>query len=289
MPRDDLPPMSAARKGLLWWFRWPANPHVCLSFAVEFGPARDFLARLREANGPGITVNVLLAATIGRLLREFPVANQRIVGRRIAARSHVSLALPVDRLGRGSGIETAMAVVRDVADCSLVELAERCGAAVRSEREGRVGLPWARWLVAAADRLPLAVLEPAFDTVDRLGRFGPIGERLYASLPGAALTNVGAVVGRADGMVFRAASWSLPQRLMHVGTVWGISAVQDEVVAANGLAVVKPMLPVVLGFDHRLFDGAFAARLALRFGAIVRDPAAVFGADGRRPPEPAPA
>jgi len=62
--------MSAGRKGLLWWFRWPADPHVCLSFAVEFGPARSYLARLREARGPGITVNVLLAATIGRLLRE---------------------------------------------------------------------------------------------------------------------------------------------------------------------------------------------------------------------------
>ena len=95
-PMSDLemPRMTAARKGLLWWFRWPANPYVCVSFAVDFGSAQAYLRDLAERHGRGITVNVLLAAAVGRVLREFPQANARIVGRRIVNRDHVSLAVP---------------------------------------------------------------------------------------------------------------------------------------------------------------------------------------------------
>jgi hypothetical protein len=231
-------------------------------------------------------VTVLLAAVVGRVLREFPQANARLVGHRLVPRERVALALPVDRRDRGAGqgVETAMAVVNDAAARTLVDLASECRSAVEAERQGRSRLRWVRWLITLADRTPMVLLEPAFDAIDRIGRLPAVAHRLYGDLPGAALTNVGAVLGSAEGIIFRAASWALPQRLMHVGTVWGVSAVQDEVVAVDGAPTVRPMLPVVLCFDHRLFDGALAGRLLLRFGEILRDPETVFGVDGSRMP-----
>ncbi|MFN7146670.1 MAG: 2-oxo acid dehydrogenase subunit E2 [Myxococcota bacterium] len=54
----------------------------------------------------------------------------------------------------------------------------------------------------------------------------------------------------------------------------------------DGAPAVRPMLPVLFQFDHRLVDGVLGARIATRFGAVLRDPASVFGPDGTRMPAP---
>ena len=42
------------------------------------------------------------------------------------------------------------------------------------------------------------------------------------------------------------------------------------------------MLPLVLVFDHRLFDGVIAGRLLAHLAGMLRDPEATFGVDGTR-------
>ena len=56
--------------------------------------------------------------------------------------------------------------------------------------------------------------------------------------------------------------------------------VQDEVIPVDGRPEVRPVLPVILVFDHRLFDGVMASRLLTRFASMLQDPASVFGPDG---------
>lgn len=279
--------LTVARKALMWWFRWPGNPYVCLNGAVDFSAARAFLDSLAGNTEVAVNINHLLAATVVKVLTEYPQANARIFGSRIVQLEGIGLGMPVDLSGRGDpagkhGQETAMAVVSGLAGRSLVQVAEACRSSVRDERSGQGSIRVLRHLTRFAELVPYPVVAGALAAFDRLGRMPMVGSYLYGGLPASGLTNPGAVFGKVEGMLFRGVSMELPQRLMHVGSVWGVSALQDEVIAVDGQPAVRPMLPVVLCFDHRLFDGVLAARLLVRFGEILRSPVATFGADGAR-------
>ena len=275
---------SAARKALFWWFRWPANPYVCVSFAVDTTAAQAYLAGLVDPQGRSVTINHLATAAVSRVLQEFPRANDRLLRGRLLRRRRTALAMPVDL--RASDLpgsqETAMAVLEDTEGLSLVEIAQGSRDVVGAERSHRSRLAWVRWLTRAVDHTPYGVLAPLLTTFDRLARIPPLQDLLYGDLPGSGVTNVGAAVESQEGVLFRGGSMAIPQRLMHVGTVWGLSVIQDEVIPVRGQPAVRPMLPVVLCFDHRLFDGVYAGKLLLRFGEILLDPATVFGSDGKR-------
>lgn len=280
--------LTVVRKALMWWFRWPGNPYVCLNGAIDFSAARAFLASLVGTTAVPINVNHLLAATVVRVLTEFPQANARIFGSRIVELDDIGLGIPVDLSGRGDpagkrGQETAMAVVSGLAGRSLVQVAEACQRSIRRERGGQGSMRLMRHLTRLAELAPYPVVAGALHAFDRLGQMPIVGSYLYGGLPASGLTNPGAVFGKVEGMLFRGASLELPQRLMHVGSVWGVSALQDEVIVIDGQPAVRPMLPVVLCFDHRLFDGVLAARLLVRFGEIIRSPVVTFGPDGARP------
>ncbi len=107
-----------------------------------------------------------------------------------------------------------------------------------------------------------------------------LASHVYKLVPATtALTNPGAAVGAVGlkGAWFRGGAIQIPPRLVHVGTLWGLGAVQEEVVAVGGKVEVRPVLPVLFVFDHRLIDGVKATRLITRFVALLQDPVAAFG------------
>lgn len=277
--------LSTARKALMWWFEWPGNPHVSLTVAFDFTGARRFLERLNAEEGaPSVTVSHLAAGIIARVLVDFPEANARIIGHRIEQVPHVGIAMPVDLMGqKDARRETGMALVEELEALSLRGVADRCRRAVTREREGRGVNLFVKLLTELIDRAPYPLLAGALGLLDWSTR-SDLGARLvYRQLPfTTGLTNAGAPFKGESGILFRGVSMVIPQRLFHVPTIWGLSAVQDEVLAIDGKPEVRPVLPVVLVFDHRLFDGVMAGRIMLRFGEILRDPEATFGVDGER-------
>lgn len=278
--------LTAARKALIWWFRRPANPYICVSFAVDSTAATAYLAALAERQSGTVSINHLVTAVVGRVLREFPKANDRLTGGTLVRRRRCGLAMPVDlRAGGTPGAqETAMAVLEAADQLSLTQIAAGSRKVVDAERSGRSALGWVQWLTGMIDRTPYSVLAPMLSGVDWLTRVSPLSELLFAHLPGAAVTNVGAALSPQAGMLFRGASMEIPQRLMHVGTIWGVSVIQDEVIPVDGEPQVRPMLPVVFCFDHRLCDGVYASKMVQRFSEILLDPAREFGADGTAVP-----
>ena len=271
---------SVVRRTLHWWFRPPQNPYVTVNFAVDVGDARAWLATLGE---PRVSLNALVVATIGRVLREFPTANARIVGRHTERVDRVGIAMPVNLLGHSAEAdrEVSMAVVPDIDRMSLREVAAATTKTVRAEREGTAQNDLIRRILGLAERVPGPVLHGVLETIDRAHRHRPLARRLYEQVPvTTALSNAGAAMRATPGMLFRGADIAIPPRLVHIGTFWGLSAVQDEVVPFHGVPTVRPMLPVLFLFDHRLVDGVVGSRIATRFGAILANPAAEFGSDG---------
>ena len=78
-------------------------------------------------------------------------------------------------------------------------------------------------------------------------------------------------------ILLRANSVHLPQRLAAVGTFWGVTTVQDEVVVVDKNPAVRPMLPVMLVFDHRIMDGVRAGKMLMTFHSIIQIPLIFLG------------
>lgn len=280
---SPINPDNAVRRVLLWWFQTPAAAHVSLNFAVDFSGSRAYLDRLAAGDGPRVTVQHLLAAAVGRALRDFPLANAQIVRNRIVMRPKVGVAMPVNLLGHpgGSRRELGLALLEDAGGRSLRDLAGAGASAVSDEREGRNTNGLVKTMVRLAEGMPLPVFFRLMDAFE-LAREAPVlSGRIHRAAPATTLlSNAGAPFRAVPGMLFRGASLTPPGRLAHAGTVWGCSTVQDEAIVLDGHVCVRPMLPMVLIFDHRLIDGVVAGRLAVRFSTIPTDPAAEFGQDG---------
>jgi len=276
------------RRVLLWWFRYPNNPYVSVSGVVDFTPARAYLAALRARGAsPRVTINHLVCAAIGRTYARFPQANARVVGWGIRREPHVGVAMPVNLLGHAGGAdrETSMMLLTKVETLSLLEVAAASAEVVESERSGEASDPLMKLLVAAGGRLPDAVFFrglAAFWRAMSAPLVAPLVSRLFPVT--VALSNPGAELGRAPGVLFRGGAVSVPGPGWQVGSLFGITGVQDEVFAVDGQPAVRPALPLMFVFDHRLFDGVVAGRILAALAAILQAPAAEFGEDGGRRP-----
>jgi len=275
---------SVIREFLLWWFGPPYSPWVSTSVAIDFTDSRDYLARLAQQDAPKVSVQHLLTAAIGRALADFPDANSRVIGGTIVPSSQVAVAMPVNLIGHkgGKDRELSAAIVEHADTRSLRDIAGHTRKTISEEREGRVTNPIGRWLMRGIKHMPRPVVRRSLDLMDRAAQRVPVAEQLFSQMPiTTGLTNPGATLANQEGILFRGAAISLPGRLMHLGTVWAVSAVQDEVIVFNGAPAVRPMLPVVLIFDHRLIDGVRASQLILRLREILGAPEDVFGARGQ--------
>ena len=276
---------SAIRRGLLWWFQAPADPYLSASFVVDIRAARAWLQELGAAHGRRFTLQHLVTAAVARIQRRFPMANARIVGRRIVRAETVGVAMPVNLLDQGAARELSLAVLTAAEGLTFVELAARVDALVSAERSEQVGNPLLRALLGAFDHLPDAPLWAGLDLVEALRHLPPVADRLFAAVPATTgVTNPGAAVRMPAGMWMRGGALSLPQRLGHVGSVWGVFPVQEEVLPIGGVPTVCPALPILYVFDHRLFDGVMGGRILHAFGQILLDPAAEFGKRGQDKP-----
>jgi pyruvate/2-oxoglutarate dehydrogenase complex dihydrolipoamide acyltransferase (E2) component len=284
-PADATGGDTLIRRFLLWMFRWPATAYFTFSMAVDVTEAQAYLRRLAAGDGPRVTLNHLVAATIGRTLTDHPAANGRIIGRRIVQPDHVGVAMPVSLIGHSGGKtkELSMAVVANIDTRTLRDIAQETTRTVAAEREGKAQNPFVRWLTEMGEALPTSAMHRSLDGFARAMGHRPFAEAVYKKMPATtALTNPGATFKKIEGAVFRGGAFTLPSRGFHLGTVWGLSAIQDEVIAVNGAPEVRPMLPVMTLIDHRLIDGVRAASMLLRFVEIMQAPEEHFGTDGRQ-------
>jgi len=278
---------SVIRRFLMWWFSPPVSPWVCVNVSIDMTHALAWLGRVNaDGEAPRVSLQHLLCGALGRTLTRWPMANARIHGHRIIPQEDVVVAMPVNLLGHAGGgkRELGMAFVAGAGQKSVRELAAATRKTVDSERQGKVDNPLVRRMLRLAERMPGPVLARALDGLEASRRAHPAVEaRLHGMAPATTgLTNPGAALANQPGVVFRGGAVNLPNRLISVGTFWGVTPVQDEVVVVDGVPGVRPMLPVMMVFDHRLVDGVLAGRVLETFTGLLQDPAADFGADARQ-------
>lgn len=285
-PRLRPERLRAVRRGLFWWFSPPANAHMCITVCGDFTRARAYLERLAGQGSTPVSLTHLASAIVGRVLVEFPRVNARIIGRHLYLVPDVGLVLPVDLTGQPGARwgEVSLVVVPRVQEKSLRDLSLVTRGMVDEERNGAMSNPVMRVLARAADRLPATAAHGVFRGLHGATRVPPLARAFYGAFPVTSMvTNPGFAFRDEEAGLFRSAAITIPPRVAHLATIWGFSRVQDEVIAVEGRPEVRPMLPTMLAFDHRLMDGVMAGRVLARFGAILQDPEAVFGTDGELP------
>ncbi len=116
-------------------------------------------------------------------------------------------------------------------------------------------------VVRDADRLDLFQLAVAIADLANRAREGSL---TAADLSGATftITNYGSFGGR----------WAMPIIPPGQAAILGLGAIADRPAAADGEVVVRPMLPVVLGADHRLIDGDLSAAFRASVAADLLEP-----------------
>ncbi len=278
---------SLVRRFLLWWMSPPANPYVCLSLTVDFTEARAYLASLEPRDGRKVSVQHLVAGAIAHTLVRHPEANAKIFGRKLVPQDRVGLFMPVDVQEKGAGgvgRELSAAVIEEVDRKSLREITVATTKVVEAERKGQIQNDFVRRIAAIVERLPDGAMWAALDAFDRSLQQPAVAARVFASAPvTSGLSNVGSHIGVVDNVRFRGGAIALPPRIAQIGTFWGLSTIQDEVLAVDGEPEVRPCLPVILVVDHRLVDGVKMGRLVSTFAQILRAPAETFGETGDTP------
>lgn len=248
---------------------------------MDVGPVRAYLANLK-AQGTPVTLQALLAGAIGRTYARFPAANASVVGDTIVHFPDVGIFAPIDLSTKGGAIETGMVILENANSRPLLDLAARAKKTVEGERQGDRDNGFLRRAIPLAEKIPPPLFTFALDAIDRVARTELAARALRKAIPATVgLSNLGATLAMPAGGLVRGASMSFPDKLLAIGSLFGVGPIQDEVVAVDGAPAVRPMLPVIYVFDHRLFDGVYAGRILSRFTEILRDPAAVFGSDGR--------
>ena len=275
---------NVLRRFLLWIFAAPESPWVTLNVSLDFTNAQAYLQAVEQKTSQRISIQALMVATIGRTLQAFPQANARIVGHTIHQQPHVGVAMPVNLLGHTAGNkrELSMIVVDRTEERTLADISSRIHQQAKGERQGKVSNPLLSWMIKLGENIPNRAFFAILDAADKAMRQPSIANRWYRQFPVTTLvSNPGAVFSQEaetiQGLRFRGGSFQLPHRLVQIGTMWGLSAVQDEVIAIAGKPQVRPMLPLVLLFDHRLIDGVLSSRMLLKINDIVQDPERFFG------------
>ncbi len=280
-------PLSPVRRFVLWWMG-EGSSYISSNLVIDFTAAHAYLERVNAQGGPvRVTIQHLVCGIVGRVYQEFPVANRRIVGGRVFQAPSVGLACPVNLMGHEGADhigETTMMLLGDVDTLSLRAIAEASTKTVKSERSGKITHPVARALFSGVRFMPGPVFRGGLGLIGAFNHSPAMARLSWRITPAtAAVTNVGAAYRPIPGALLRGGAYEPPDRLIHMGALWGIGAVQEEVVPMDGKAVIRPMLPVTLVFDHRLFDGVMGARILRAFTQRLMDPASTFGEDGLLP------
>lgn len=274
-----MPPQrgSVVREFMLWVFDVPfGEPYVSATVDIRWENAAAWLERQNRRGRGRVTTHHLFTAAVGRLFREMPALNARIFGKTIYPLPTVDVVMPVHLDGAELDRELAMIIVRDVDQLDPRGVAAALGPRVENERKGRSTDPMVELLVNAGQKSPVS-LRFALRSLAAAAHNPRAARLINQQFPVSTLiTNVGAALGGTPAVRFRAAAFSPPSKLIHLGSIFGLGPLERAPVVDGDRVVPGLVLPLAFIFDHRLADGVLGGRMLARLGAILQDPDSVW-------------
>lgn len=267
-------PFSVWRKIAMATWRPRKDPIIWATIDIDAARLLEYLRQVREATGQHVTPMDLVGRAAGKAIEALPGLNGRVVlggflpSPTVDCFFVVSLRTDLISGAAAAGTDLSGTVVRRIDEkppwVIAKELADHVGR-IRHDED-----PQFKKSKALVKGLPPLLLRPVMDamgfTTESLQLpipFLGLEARPYGSI---LVSNVGTY-----GLDTAAAPWPT---FCHVPLGIMIGAVKDKVLALGGQPVVRPVLPLSIGLDHRFVDGYQAATMAGIFRAYLADPAA---------------
>ncbi|MCB9674576.1 MAG: 2-oxo acid dehydrogenase subunit E2 [Alphaproteobacteria bacterium] len=278
MPNTELTlkrDVSSFRMIALGTWKTTKDPSVYGSLALEVDKALEYIEEFRAKTGRRLTLTHLMAKAVGMTLAEMPDANAILRFNRIYLRKDVDIFFQVMMTDPQTGqIDLSGLTIRHADQKSIVEIADefqrvadRVRAGKDEEKEATrktfKSLPGfaVGWIL---DLISILIYGLNLD----LRRFGlprdPFGSVM--------VTNIGSL-GLEEAYV-PLVPYSRVPLLLAMGSVKKEPVVNEETDAIE----IKRVMRLFATFDHRVLDGAHAAKMSKTLKQVFADPWASFGA-----------
>ncbi|MEQ1506286.1 MAG: 2-oxo acid dehydrogenase subunit E2 [Myxococcota bacterium] len=279
MPNLDLVPLdrvSSFRKIAIGTWRTAKDPSVYGSIELEMDETLRYVEAFRAATGKRLTVTHLLAAAVGKVLEAMPDANAVLRYGRIYLRKDVSVFFQVAMQDPETGqIDLSGVTIRDANHKPIAQIVDEFEASAKKVRAGKDEEKESTR--QTFKRLPGWIVGPVLDTISFLCYTLNL-DLSWAGIPkdpfgSAMVTNVGSL-GLEEAYV-PLVPYSKVPLLIAVGAAKRVAVVRagDRIEAAT-------VMKLYATFDHRILDGAHAAKMAATLKQLFADPWSGFGGVG---------
>jgi len=258
---------SWRRISLSAWGR-PNDPSVYGWLDIDVSRALTYLEQRSRETASRITITHLVGKALAMAIADSPDVNAIVRrGRHIYTRSTIDIFFQV---AYESGGNLSGAKVSEANTKSLDQIAAELSGRARAIRSHQ------RHELSKSDS-SLAFVPPLLRTFAlRLLETAIYDWGLNLSWLGLPTDGFGSAMVTNVGMFGLPHGFAPLVPFSRVPIVLTIGEVRDAAVVEEGEVVVRPVLTVGVTLDHRLLDGYQAGRLAQRFCAIMRDPAAAL-------------
>lgn len=261
--------LSPTRAILPYLFRTRSESTVYFELLVDARKIAPFLEVERARTGKKITLLHMILLAVARVLERRPCLNRFTVNGRVYQRHGTWLSFSAKTTKDDDGAVVALkrridpswdlAAVVDIADGVIGD--SRTGKKSQSDKELALALVLPSFMIKLAVRA-LRYL----DECGLLPRAVIDGDPLFAS---AFIANLGSI-----GM-------DAPfHHLYEYGNIPLFIAVgkeRAEVDLVDGVAIVRPVIPLRFSFDERIEDGLYCLRALELLQTMLEDPATAFG------------
>ncbi len=255
------PRPSIRRKLAVATWRAPQEGRLHARMAVDATAVLEYCARKRDETGVKVTPGVVIGMAFQRGVLTVPEFHHRVVFGRIRPFTSYDVAFAVDI---HDGDDLFPTKVRATDTKTVVEVARELEAgAARLRARADSDYEVTSGIVGA---VPWWALRSVLSVSSLLN--GGIGVRAFGQpahpLGSLFVTNIGSF-GLDEGYV-------APIPLARVPLYVCVGAVQDAPMAVDGQVVVRPQVVITATADHRLVDGAHAAKLARFVRTALAEP-----------------
>ena len=263
---------SVRRKIAVATWRASKEGRLYARMAVDATEVLAYCAAQRAASGVPVSPAAVVGLAFQRAVEQVPAFHHRVVFGRIVPFTSYDVAFAVDIEG---GDDLAPTKVRAADSKSIVEVSAELAAGAqrlraRADRDFQTTNGIARLV-------PWFLLRPLLALASVLN--GGIGVRAFGQpahpLGSLFVTNIGSF-GLDEGYV-------APVPLARVPLYICVGAVSDAAMVVGGEVVARPQIVITATADHRLVDGAHAAKLARIVRRLLAEPCQI---DDRTDPEP---
>lgn len=265
-------PLSFFRRLTLHlWKDVARDPTIFGVCELDSSRVKACIEQIRSEGGPKVTLLHAVALTLARSYRRYPELNAKVVGHRIVQLDTVDITFPVNLSPQSPGdLEILFGKVNDIDTLTLPEVATAFREAARRAR--KVGeSPATRWVDKLGRFVPDRVISLGMNQgweVFKRVNFSRLGIR-HHPFGSTTISNIGAIRPVPGLTGLSAMALIIP---MGYASSYLLGPTVDRPVAVDGEVVVRPIVPLTYGIDHRVVDGFGFMRYVDFWTQCFRDP-----------------